>query len=183
MEARCPRCGARIDVPVRRQWRSRTLVAALALAALILYPVSMYLPVLEVRKLGHIHSATIWSGVVELLSAGQVAVGLLILVCSIIIPLVKIAGLLVLSSSGSRPHFAGLSLRAKVRVHRAIDGIGRWGMVDVLLVAILVAAVKLGSWVSVHPGPGIGAFAAVVALSLAASAAFDPRFIWEEEPA
>jgi len=106
----------------------------------------------------------------------------LILVCSVIIPLLKIAGLLILSAGGPWGSFEGLSPRARVRIYRTIEGIGRWGMVDVLLVAILVAAVKLGSWVAVHPGPGIAAFAAVVALSLAASAAFDPKFIWEEEP-
>jgi paraquat-inducible protein A len=52
-------------------------------------------------------------------------------------------------------------------------------MIDVLLVAILVAAVKLGDWASVAPGPGIIAFGGVVILSLLSSITFDPRAIWD----
>jgi paraquat-inducible protein A len=55
-------------------------------------------------------------------------------------------------------------------------------MIDVLLVAVLVAAVKLGNWASVAPGPGAVAFASVVILSLLASSAFNPLSIWEQEP-
>ena len=53
-------------------------------------------------------------------------------------------------------------------------------MIDVLLVAVLVAAVKLGDWMDVHAGPGAAAFGAVVVLSMLASALFDPAAIWEE---
>ena len=62
-----------------------------------------------------------------------------------------------------------------------IEFIGRWGMVDVLLVAVLVAVVKLGDLVEVTPGPGVVVFGGVVILSLIASAMFDPHAIWEEE--
>lgn len=54
-------------------------------------------------------------------------------------------------------------------------------MVDVLLVAVLVAMVKLGDLVEVTPGPGVAAFTAVVLLSLIASALFDPHAIWEDD--
>ena len=53
-------------------------------------------------------------------------------------------------------------------------------MLDVLLVAVLVAVVKLGDVVRVQPGPGLAAFAGVVILSLLASAVFDPHSIWED---
>ena len=68
----------------------------------------------------------------------------------------------------------------RASTYRVVEWIGRWGMLDVLLVALLVAAVKLGSWVEVHPGPGVAAFGGVVIFSLLASAAFDPQAIWEE---
>jgi len=51
----------------------------------------------------------------------------------------------------------------------------------VLLVALLVAAVKLGSWLEVTPGPGLIAFCTVVVLSLISTALFDPHAIWEDE--
>jgi paraquat-inducible protein A len=156
---------------------------AFALAALALYPPAMLLPVLEVEKMGHSRSATIWSGVVELLTHGQVLVGIVVLVCSIVIPLGKIGGIIwlsrILRGRWNQALHVEVSRKGRSRVLRVIEWLGRWGMVDVLLVAILIAAVKLGSIVQIHPGPGIAAFAGVVILSMLASAFFDPEAIWE----
>lgn len=149
--------------------------AAFAFAALILYPPAMLLPVIEIERMGHRSEATIWSGVVDLLSEGSVVVALIVLLCSIVIPLIKIGATFMICSGELFLHH-----RHRAMTYRALEWIGRWGMVDVLLVALLVAAVKLGSWLSVHPGPGAAAFAGVVVLSLLASAAFDPEAIWEE---
>jgi paraquat-inducible protein A len=147
--------------------------AALALAALILYPASMLLPVLELQKLGHSRSVTVWSGAMELITEGQTAVGLLVFACSIVIPVLKMLGIFALSCEGLWG-----SAAAKARLHGVIDWAGRWSMLDVLLVAILVAAIKLGTWADIHAGPGIVAFSAVVVLSLLASAVFDPAAAW-----
>ncbi len=141
----------------------------------------MMLPVIEVQRMGHSHSATIWSGVVELLAEGQVIVAVIVLTCSIVIPLLKIAGMFLLCAGGLTGR-AWLAAHPRMIVYRAMEWIGRWGMIDVLLVAILVAAVKLGNWMAVHPGPGAAAFAGVVIMSLLASASFDPVSIWEDEP-
>lgn len=135
----------------------------------------MALPVLEVHQMGHTNEATIWSGVLTLFSDGHPALAIIVLTCSIVVPLLKIGGMLVVAT-----RFTILSQRHRAITYRAIDWLGRWGMVDVLLVALLVAAVKLGDWVDVHAGPGALAFAGVVALSMLASATFDPRAIWEE---
>jgi paraquat-inducible protein A len=167
---RCTRCGSRVVRPRSNGRASRA--AAFALGALILYPAAMVLPVLEIQKLGHRRSATIWTGAVDLLSGGQIAVGLLVFVCSIVVPVLKVGGVFALCTGLLRGHHGA-------RAHRFMEWIGRWGMIDVLLVAVLVAAVKLGSWVDVHPGPGVAAFAAVVVLSLLASAQVDPARIWE----
>lgn len=170
----CGRCGSELRRE-RAASDSRSRVAAFSLAALILYPMAMALPVLKLEKLGHTHSATIWSGTVDLLADGQVAIGVLIFVCSIVVPVLKLVGLLALCAGGT-----WLRPRQKALTFRTIDLIGRWGMIDVLLVAVLVAAVKLGDWAEVQAGPGALAFAGVVVLSLAASAFFDPVHIWEE---
>ena len=53
------------------------------------------------------------------------------------------------------------------------------GMVDVFVVAILVAVVQLGSTISIHPGAGAISFAAVVVLTMFAAMSFDPRLIWD----
>jgi paraquat-inducible protein A len=165
---------------------ARTLdrAAAFALAALIMYPAAMILPVLELRKLGHTRSSTIWSGTVELLSEGQIFVGVVVFLCSVVIPLLKIFGILWLwhAVRGGRSgrSAAIISPHTRALAFRAIDWIGRWGMLDVLLVAVLVAAVKLGDWMDVAPGPGVAAYAAVVIFSLLASASFNPHALWED---
>ncbi len=171
--ARCPRCRAVTRFAGAERARSRA--AAFALAALILYPVAMSLPVLEIQQMGRVNSSTIWSGVVSLFNDGHALLALIVFLCSIVIPLLKIGGILVLSV---RPR--ALARHHQAATHRIIDIIGKWGMVDVLLVATLVAAVKLGDWVDVHPGPGALAFAAVVLLSLLSSACFDPSHLWED---
>lgn len=173
---RCPRCHTRIpDTHIRP---SHAWPAAFSLAALILYPVSMLLPVIHIERLGHAHAATIWTGVVELAADGQLIIASIVFICSIVIPILKIGGIFALCTAS--PRFAP---RHRALTYRTIDILGRWGMIDVLLVALLVAAVKLGNWMDVAPGPGAVAFAAVVLLSLLASATFDPRTIWEPHPA
>lgn len=147
--------------------------SAFALAALILYPLAISLPVLELRKLGHIREVTVWSGAVNLISDGQVAVGLLVFCCSIIIPFLKLSGILLLSHD--RPWRGQAGAQARRHTHTAINWLGRWGMLDVTLAAILVAAIKLGNWADIHAGPGVFVFAAVVTLSLLASALFNPQ--------
>jgi paraquat-inducible protein A len=155
--------------------RAAQRAAALSMAALVLYPLAMLLPVIEIEQMGHMQSTTIWSGVVSLLSGGQWVVGVIVLVCSVVAPVLKLVAMFALSAGDILLH-----RKHRAATYRLVEWIGRWGMVDVLLVALLVAAVKLGDWVEVHPGPGVIAFAGVVILSLMASAVFDPHAIWED---
>jgi paraquat-inducible protein A len=173
--ALCSRCGARIYRPRGRHANAWSF--ATALSALILYPVAISLPVLEIERFGHMNAASIWSGVISLLSRGHMLVGVVVLVCSVVIPLLKLAGLLAITSRGGI-----LSRRHRAGTYRLIEQVGRWGMVDVLLVALMVAILKLGDLVEVTPGPGVLAFTLCVGLSLVASACFDPHALWEGEP-
>lgn len=170
----CVRCGSTIRHA--RLPRSTSRAAAFALAALILYPIAMLLPVIEIERMGRAHATTIWSGVVELLGAGAIFAGLVVLVCSVVAPILKIVAMLALCTGGTV-----LRRKHRAMTYRLVEWIGRWGMLDVLLVAILVAMVKLGDWVEVTPGPGVAAFAGVVIFSLLSSAAFDPHAIWERD--
>ena len=173
VEARCVRCGA---VLWRTDWgKGNQVCAALALAGLICYPLGVSLPVVRLEQLGHVHEASVWSGSISLLVHGRFLTGVVVLFCSVIIPLLKLVGLLVLSRWPSLLH-----RHHQARVYRWIELAGRWGMIDVLLVALLIAALKLGDLVTVTPGPGVTAFAACVVLSLLASACFDPHSIWDQ---
>ena len=173
--ARCTRCDS--VIPTDPHPRSATRACALAVTALIIYPVALLTPVMTIQRLGHTTEASIWNGMISLLAEGHLAVGLAVLCFSIVAPVGKLAAIFTLTT--------GVSMRARhrARTYRFVEWIGRWGMVDVLLVAILVAVVKLGDLVEVTPGVGVVAFSAVVILSILASAAFDPHQIWQSEPA
>jgi paraquat-inducible protein A len=171
--ADCPRCGSRVSETPRG---SLHLTAAFALAALILYvPANLY-PILRMHMYGAYSESTVWDGVVSLAQANQWGVAVIVFMASLVIPIFKLLGLLYLVLSTS----LGLRSRMKerTRVYRFIDAIGPWSMLDVFLLAVLVALVKLGSIATVLPGPGLVAFALVVVFNMLATQSFDPRMIW-----
>ncbi len=135
----------------------------------------MVLPVLEVERFGHATQSTIVGGARELIADGSIVIGLVILLFSVVVPLAKLLGMFLLCAGQ-----AAMSGRHRAVTYRALEWIGKWGMIDVLLVATLVAAVKLGDLMEVTAGPGAIAFTAVVLLSMLATAVFDPASIWEE---
>jgi paraquat-inducible protein A len=172
--ARCARCGS-----VLRQNRSdsRARTAALALAALCLYvPANIY-PLLRMQYLGRFSENTVWDGVVKLFQDGLWFVAAVVFLASILVPLLKLIGLFLLVLNIRSKFWR----RPRTWIYRIICAIGPWAMLDVFLLAILVALVKLGGLATVTPGPGILAFASVVVLTLLASSSFDPRLIWQEE--
>ena len=170
---RCARCHTRVGRGGRRRSNRRT--AALALAALALYPVAISLPIMHVEQFGLTQEASVWSGGVALLTDGQYAVGGIVLLCSVVLPAAKLMALFLLAGGG-----VGLRPRLRARAWHFVEMTGRWGMLDVLLVAILVAVLKLGDLMDLSAGPGAIAFTACVLLNLAASASFDPHDLWED---
>jgi len=103
---------------------------------------------------------------------------LAVIVCtaSILIPLLKLAGLAWLLL-GARPGSSAKS-RRMTRIYAALDFIGRWSMLDVFLAAFLTGLVRFGEFSTVTPRAGIVAFAAAVVLTVLATRAFDPRTLW-----
>lgn len=174
--ALCVRCGAGVG-PVRAATVRLVGTLSAALGGFLLFWPALHLPIMTVRKLGFRRESGLWEGCLSLLTGGHAAVGVLVLVFSVILPPLKLAGLAVLSAGA----LAGHPPRGAA-AHRLIDAAGRWGMLDVLLLAVLAAWVKLGEWVEIRAGPGLYAFAGCVLLSLVASALFDPHAVWGEEP-
>jgi len=150
-------------------------VVAAALAALVLYVPAISWPMLRIERLGQVREDNLIGGVISLLSAGHWFVGLVVLVFSVVIPPVKLATLLGLGLGG-----AGFARRHQAAAYRFVEWVGRWGMLDVLLVAVLVAFVKLGGLAQIHAGPGLLAFALCVFMSLIASLCFDPHDLWRD---
>ena len=173
--AACCRCGTVVLDPVRRKkFAVRTISAAAA--GLILFPFAVSMPVMSIEKLGHAKEASIWSGAIDLLQQGDWAIGLVVIVCSILLPCGKLLCLLGITLGSRR-----ISRQRRAATYRVIEWTGRWGMLDVLLIALVVAWVKLGDLVQVSAGPAALAFTLVVVFSLLASAWFDPHAIWQED--
>ncbi len=170
----CRRCATPLSHanPNRNRW-----TAALAVAALVFYPPAMLLPLLRLERLGHTSEDSLLSGVAALWGQGYWLVGGVVLLFSVVLPPLKLAALGLLSAGAGT-----LGHHHRALTYRTVEALGRWGMLDVMLVAILVAFVKLGGLVSIHAGPGLTAFIALVLLSLLASLCFDPALMWDESP-
>ena len=170
--AHCTRCGGQLAAGDADKSSQRC--AAAALVALILFLPAIGLPILEIDKLGHHHSSSILAGTLELIHEGAWFVGTIVLVFSVVFPLAKILLLLELSLLNL------LHRRHKSTTFRWMETIGKWSMMDVMLLAFLVMLVKLGHLVEFHFGPAAIAFTLCVASSMVASMLFDPHAIWDD---
>ncbi len=172
-EAECTRCGARFTSGVGRE-RSASRTAAAAFGAFVLFWPAVLLPILRIEKLGLEEESGILTGTLDLIQHGDWFVGLVVLLFSIVFPLTKIVLLLELSL------LEVLHQRHKAITLRVMEHLGKWSMMDVMLLAFLVMLVKLGNLVEFHFGPAVFAFAGCVAMSMIASLLFDPHSIWED---
>ena len=174
--AECIRCGSAV---ASRPFGGLEITAALTIAALVLYvPANIY-PILVFNLYGMYTENTVWDGVVSLMKYDQYFIALVVFLASIVIPLLKLLGLLFLVASVKWGK--GRRLRGRTKIYKFIDVIGPWAMLDVFLVAILVALVKMGDLGRIIPGPGLIAFTAMVVLTMLASQAFDPKSIWNRQ--
>lgn len=170
----CPRCGARLR---HRKQDSIVRTWSLLLSAALLYIPANFLPVMTVIRFGRGAPNTILSGVEELAEAHMWPLAVLVFLASITVPLLKLLGLSLMLIG---THFGSpIRLRDRTRLYRLIDVIGRWSMIDVFMLTILVGLVQMGFIANVLPGAGAVSFAAVVVLTMFASASFDPRLMWD----
>jgi paraquat-inducible protein A len=172
--ADCVRCGSRL---ARRSRSSLHRTAALSLAALLLYVPANVLPILQLNIYGALTENTVLDGVIKFYKQQDYAIALVVLLASIIVPLLKLIGLLFVVSTTAFK--STRLLRLRTWVYQLIDAVGKWAMLDVFVVSIWVAAVKLGDLANVSAGRGLLPFGCVVVLTLLASASFDPQLIWE----
>jgi paraquat-inducible protein A len=175
-KAECARCGSVIK---RKTIGSLHFTAALTLCALLLYLPANLFPIMTMDLYGRLTESTVYSGAVSFYDSGEYFIALVVFLASMLIPFLKILGLLFLVIS---IHFRWDKDRLlRVRVFQIIDSLGRWAMLDVFALAILISLVKMQRLAHVIPGPGLLAFALVIIFTLLASWSFDPRLIWDEE--
>lgn len=172
---RCPRCGSAIHL---RKPNSLNRTIALVIAAAVMYIPANLLPIMGFRELGVLTESTILKGLIQFWNAGSYPIAIVIFTASILIPILKIFSLLWLcaAAKGIVPH----SSKVLGRVYWVTELLGRWSMVDIFVVAILVTMVQLGNYMRVTPGPGALAFAGVVILTMFAAMSFDPKLLWDQ---
>ncbi|SDK78131.1 paraquat-inducible protein A [Franzmannia pantelleriensis] len=171
----CRRCGerlhARLPHSLQRTW-------ALLAASVVMYiPANVY-PIMTTTTMGNTSQSTIIGGVVELWQMGDWPVATVIFVASVIVPVGKILALAWLCLMINRSD--ELSNATRTVLYRITEFIGRWSMIDVFVVAMLVALIRAGALMSITPGPAALAFGAVVVLTMLAAMTFDPRLIWDD---
>ena len=155
---------------------SPALTLSLSLTALILYiPANIY-PFMTIEMYGIRNTSTVWSGIVSLADSGSWAIAIIIFLASILIPLLKLLILFYLSFSAQN----GQHAKFKLQLYKFVEAIGRWSMLDIFLLAVLVAILKLGPMAHVEPGLGSFMFLLVVIFTMFASAVFDPQVLGEK---
>ena len=172
--AYCPRCGEDLH---QRKPNSIMRTWALVITAMVFYIPANVLPMTLTTALGTTQGDTIMSGVIYFMTHGSWEIALVIFTASVFVPFLKFAMLIYLLLS---VHFKSIKRpKDRTRLYRFTEAIGRWSMLDIYVVTILVALVKLGFLADIEAGPAAIYFAAVVVSTMIAAESFDPRLIWD----
>lgn len=171
---RCPRCHAPLH---QRKPASVSATWALLIASAILFVPANMLPMMTTSSLFGTQSDTIMSGVVFLWNSGSWPLALVVFFASIVVPLLKILALAWLNWSVQRR--SRRAVMQRTRLYRIVEFVGRWSMLDIYVITLLVALVNFRGLATIEAGPAAVAFGAVVVLTMFAAMSFDPRLIWD----
>lgn len=169
--ALCPRCGALL---YRHSCRCLENTLALACACLVLLAVANAFPIVGLNIQGQRIDTTVIGAASQLWREDMPAVAILVLVTTTVTPLLEMAGVIWLVL----PLMLGRRPPAFALVFRALQAAHPWAMVEVFILGILVALVKLSHLADVLPGPAMLCFCALMLLLTTISAIIEPRDIW-----
>jgi len=172
----CPRCETRGYV---RRKNSLQWTLALLFTAILLYFPANILPIMITDLLGDKMPSTILAGVILLWSEGSYPVAMVIFIASILVPTLKMIAIGWLCWDAK-----GHGQRDSERMHliyEVVEFVGRWSMIDVFVIAVLSALVRMGALMSIYPAIGAVMFALVVIITMFAAMTFDPRLSWDRE--
>jgi paraquat-inducible protein A len=170
----CPRCGSAMHL--RKSDSIQRTLALLFTACLLYIPANLY-PIMITEQLGKAEGSTILGGVVLLIHHGAIPIALVIFLFSVMVPIGKLMSMFYLVWTVER--HSKLSPRQRTVMYQVTEFVGKWSMVDVFVVAILVALVHLGGLLSIKPGIAALSFAGVVIVTMIAAESFDARLIWD----
>lgn len=170
---RCQYCGLKLHT--RKPFSLQKTVALLVTSIILYIPANVY-PIMYTTYLGETTPNTILGGVITLWGHGSYPIALVIFFASVMVPVVKIMALGWLSYSVKTNRIR--YFKNNHRMYRMTEFIGRWSMVDIFVVAVLVALIQMGNLMKIMPGVATIAFAAMVVTTMLAASSFDPRMIW-----
>ncbi len=171
---RCTRCGALVFM--RKPYSLVLSWFFLILALLLLIPANA-LPIMNILLFNRGEPSTIIGGVALLLHHGLYAIAAVVFIASFVVPLGKAMSIIVLLLSVQ--YRWPMSTQRRITVYRVVEFLGRWSMLDIFVVAVMVGLVQLGQTAAVVPGMGATAFGAAVIFTMLSSMSFDPRLIWD----
>jgi len=170
--ARCPRCDKELW---RRREDSLNRTLALTLAAAVLYVVANSVPMLGLTVVGREAFTTVFGGAEQLWNDGQEIVAVLVLFAAVVAPALQIGFMLAIALGARRtrpPRWVGRLLRYHPTTRT-------WSMIEVMMLGVLVALIKIAELATVIPGVALFALGALVFVFAAMQANFDPREVWD----
>jgi len=170
----CPRCGEEVHM---RKPNSIQFTWALVMASIIFYIPANLLPMMHVQTFAGTQSDTIISGVLYFLETGSYLIAAVIFIASIIVPITKLIILIYLLISVQ--HKCTLHRHQRKKLYALTEIIGKWSMVDVYVVGIMIALVHFGGLTTIEAGEGANFFLLVVVVTMVAAMQFDPKLIWD----
>lgn len=171
----CDFCGSKLAL---RKAHSLQNTLALLITSMLLYiPANLY-PIMVTQTLQGTTESTIIGGVILFFSHGSYLVASIIFLASVFIPLAKMLALfwLCYNAAGSKT----IKQAKLTRLFVVVEWIGKWSMIDVFVVALMVALVQMGSLMSITPGTAALAFCGVVIVTMLAAHQFDSRLLWDK---
>lgn len=173
-EGYCFRCNEKVTF---RQPNSLIRSLAFLIAATAMFIPANILPVMTMQMIGEGEPATIMDGVIVLFHYGSPGIAIIVFVASILVPLLKLTGMAILIAA---VHFKwSTNIHEKMLLYRIVEWIGRWSMLDIFVITVLVALVDLGRLASIMPGTGATCFSMLVILTMFSARFFDTRLIWD----
>ncbi|RJG42264.1 paraquat-inducible protein A [Motilimonas pumila] len=172
----CPRCQhtlqTRFAYSLQKTW------AYLITACICLLPAN-FSPITVLSTQVGDTPDTIMSGVIALYNTDNQGIAIIVFVASILVPIIKIVGIAVILVSVQWR--LNIRHRTRFKMFQFIDWIGRWSMLDLFVISIMITLIDKGQLLTVIPGPGATAFALVVVFTLFAAKSFDTRLMWDLE--
>ena len=172
--AYCPRCGSEVHPrtpdSIQQTW-------ALVIASIVFYIPANILPMMHVETFAGTESDTIMSGVIYFVESGSYLIAFVIFVASIIVPSIKLMILVYLLVMAQKQ--SCFRQQQRRRLYRLTEIVGRWSMVDIYVVGMMVALVHFGGLTQIKAGMGANFFLLVVIVTMFAAMRFDPRLIWD----